>query len=244
MAAPITTSPKRSLQSSRQMRTEFDRLQTYFAWSSISQHFFWIYLKCTVPRRKTSFVLRFALNKERRFQSILPSHTCTYDVTVVMVVWIKHSPFIMVFSWRFIYGISFINAWFYKRSALEIAHEKSLMNFSHVVILQFYTFKGYCTSLTKISMFCTLSQNYQHLFGKMIYTSYCKLSKKLKNSIKIQIGQLVLDLLIQTPFWLFWSITLKIIWPTKMSMAFLNFLDNLLSDAYIFFFKRVLLILR
>ena len=31
----------------------------------------------------------------------------------------------------------------------------------------------------------------------MIYTSYSKLSKELKNSIKIKVGQAVLELLIQ-----------------------------------------------
>ena len=35
----------------------------------------------------------------------------------------------------------------------------------------------------KINMFCGLSQNRQHL--KMIYASYSKLSKELKNSIEI-----------------------------------------------------------
>ena len=49
---------------------------------------------------------------------------------------------------------------------------------------------------SKISMFCALSQNYQHLFEKK-YASYSKLSKELKNSIKIKVGQAVLELLIQ-----------------------------------------------
>ena len=46
--------------------------------------------------------------------------------------------------------------------------------------------RGYCTSYPKISMFCALSQNYQHLFElKIMYASYIKLPKELKNSIKI-----------------------------------------------------------
>ena len=51
----------------------------------------------------------------------------------------------------------------------------------------------------KISMFCALSQNYQHLFlkKKYKYASYSKLSKELKNSIKIKVGQTVLELLLQ-----------------------------------------------
>ena len=59
------------------------------------------------------------------------------------------------------------------------------------------------------SMFCALSQNYQHLFENF-YAAYSKLSKKLKNSIKIQSSQAVLELLIKTIFWLMWSITFKV----------------------------------
>ena len=57
--------------------------------------------------------------------------------------------------------------------------------------------------LLQISMFCALSQNYYHLFWKVICASYRKLSKELKNSIKILARQAVLELLIQTTFWLF-----------------------------------------
>ena len=42
---------------------------------------------------------------------------------------------------------------------------------------------------------------------KIIYESYSKLSKELKNSIKILVGQGVLELMIKTIFWLFWSVT-------------------------------------
>ena len=45
--------------------------------------------------------------------------------------------------------------------------------------------RGYCTSYPKISMFCALSQNYQYLFLKNNVSSHSKLSKELKNSIKI-----------------------------------------------------------
>ena len=68
----------------------------------------------------------------------------------------------------------------------------------------FKLLRGYCTSYPKISMFCAVSQNYQHLFEKIgLYASYSKLSKELKNTIKIKVGQVVLGLLIQTTFWLF-----------------------------------------
>ena len=42
------------------------------------------------------------------------------------------------------------------------------------------------TTLLIITMFCALSENYQHFYLKKIfYASYSKLSKKLKNSIEI-----------------------------------------------------------
>ena len=37
----------------------------------------------------------------------------------------------------------------------------------------------------EICMFCSLSQNYQHLFEEIIYVSYSKLSTELKNNINI-----------------------------------------------------------
>ena len=46
-------------------------------------------------------------------------------------------------------------------------------------------------------MFCALSQSYRNLSEKMIYASYSKLSKELKNNIKIKVGQTVLEVLIQ-----------------------------------------------
>ena len=39
-----------------------------------------------------------------------------------------------------------------------------------------------------ISGFVLLSQNYQHLFDKLIHASYSKLSKELKNDIEILVG--------------------------------------------------------
>ena len=59
-----------------------------------------------------------------------------------------------------------------------------------------------------------------------MYASYSKLSKELKNSIKIMVGQAVLELLIQNQhfdcFDLYNSIT---VWPTKISMPFLSSLN-------------------
>ena len=69
-------------------------------------------------------------------------------------------------------------------------------------------------------------------FWKLLYGSNNKLSKKLRNSIKIWTGQAVLELLIQTSFWLFWSIALKPLGPTKISVPFLGSLNNLPYNAW------------
>ena len=64
-----------------------------------------------------------------------------------------------------------------------------------------YRIKGVLHLLPKISMFCALSQNYQHLFEiKKKYASYSELYKEVKNSIKSNVGQVVLELLIQQHF--------------------------------------------
>ena len=58
----------------------------------------------------------------------------------------------------------------------------------------------------------------------MIYASYSKLSKELKNSIKFQVGQVVLELNILTVL----IHNLETAWPTIISMPFLSSLDKLL----------------
>ena len=62
----------------------------------------------------------------------------------------------------------------------------------------------------------------------MFCASYSKLSKELKNSIKIKVGQLVLELLIQTIIFTVLIYNLKTAWPDKISMSFLNSLNNFL----------------
>ena len=62
----------------------------------------------------------------------------------------------------------------------------------------------------------------------MIYTSYSKLSKELKNNIKIKVGQAVLELLIQKQNLTVLICNLKTTWPTKISMQFLSSLNNFL----------------
>ena len=48
----------------------------------------------------------------------------------------------------------------------------------------------------------------------MLYASYTKLSRELKNSMETYIGQAVLELLIKTIFWLFLIDYLKTTGPT------------------------------
>ena len=89
----------------------------------------------------------------------------------------------------------------------DIGDNMQVWNHSIYIPIQDRHYRG-TTSLTKkFSMFCALSQNYQHLFWKLIYASYSILSKELKNSFKIYVGLAVCELSIKTMFWLFWSIT-------------------------------------
>ena len=62
----------------------------------------------------------------------------------------------------------------------------------------------------------------------MIYASYSKLSKELKNSIEISVGEVVLELLIKTIFWLILIRNLKAAGRTEISIPSFNSLDNLL----------------
>ena len=79
----------------------------------------------------------------------------------------------------------------------------------------------------------------------MIYASYTKLSKKLKNGIEIQAGQAVLELLIKKKkiFGLFLIHNLKN-HLFKTSMPFLTFLRQFALRCILFFQKIKLIILR
>ena len=56
-------------------------------------------------------------------------------------------------------------------------------------------FKRNCTPNQKLVCFVhELSQNHQHLFDKMIYAAYRKLSKELKNEIEILVGPAIFKL--------------------------------------------------
>ena len=81
-------------------------------------------------------------------------------------------------------------------------------------------------------MFCALNQNHQHLF-EQLYVSYRKLSKELKNSIKFEVGQAVLEFLFKTKFLTVFIYIFKTAGPIKDSMPFLSSFDNFLKYAYI-----------
>ena len=93
-------------------------------------------------------------------------------------------------------------------------------------------------------MFCALSQNYLHLFEKKIYASYSKLSKELKNSIKIKIGQAGSWVIDPNNILTVLIFNLKLIGQLKFQWPILSSLNNLLWDAYFFFPKKVLIISR
>ena len=57
--------------------------------------------------------------------------------------------------------------------------------------------RGYCISYLKISMFCGLSQNNQHLKNSICYHCYSKLFKELKKGIGILVGQAIFKLMDQ-----------------------------------------------
>ena len=69
--------------------------------------------------------------------------------------------------------------------------------------------KGVLHLLPKISMFCALFQNNQHILEIISYASYSELFKELKNGIEIILGQAVCKLWIKTVKMLFGSITQK-----------------------------------
>ena len=73
---------------------------------------------------------------------------------------------------------------------------------------QLWPLKEVLHLLSKISIFCALSQNYRRFLEKeyMHLISHCKLSKELENGIEI-IGQAVFKLWIKTFKTLFGSIT-------------------------------------
>ena len=95
-------------------------------------------------------------------------------------------------------------------------------------------FKGYCTSYPKklqnLHVLCSISK-LSTSFWKIIYASPCsKLSKELKNSIKVKVGQAVLELLIQKQHFDCFDLglNLKTAWPIQISAPFLSSLNNFL----------------
>ena len=76
--------------------------------------------------------------------------------------------------------------------------QSTLITFGKIQCDYVVVFKGELYPKLKFSMIWTLSQIYEHFFwGGMIWLSWSKLSEKLKNDMKILIGQAVHELLIK-----------------------------------------------
>ena len=87
---------------------------------------------------------------------------------------------------------------------------------------RFYSFEGGIAPLTKKLACFMLYDSYLKIintfFWKIIYASHSKLSKELKNGIKIWVGQAVLQLLMKTIFELFWSTTYNFYYKINISI--------------------------
>ena len=75
------------------------------------------------------------------------------------------------------------------------------------MFLLLFVLKGNWTPDQNLACFVLCLKIINTFFEKITYASYIKLSKELKNSTEIYAGLVVLELLIKTIFWLFWSIT-------------------------------------
>ena len=93
-------------------------------------------------------------------------------------------------------------------------------------ISKVYSSQRYLSLNQQLVCLCSISKLLTP-FWKYNNASYRKLSKELKNGIRIEIGQVVLELLIKPLFLLFWPINYTT-WSTKISMPSLSSLDNLL----------------
>ena len=86
---------------------------------------------------------------------------------------------------------------------------------------------------SKISMLyvlCSVSK-LSTSYWKIIYASYSTLFKELKNSIKIKVGQMVFELLIQNQNFDCFGINFITAWRTKISIPFLSSFNNSFIDA-------------
>ena len=92
-------------------------------------------------------------------------------------------------------------------------------------------------SKSKFSIFCALSQNYQHFLEKKNNVSILnQIVRETENWHQNFIRPSSFGVLIKT---LFWSINSRTAWPTKILMPFLRFSDNLLHENHISFQKSI-----
>ena len=133
------------------------------------------------------------------------------------------------------------------RLILAIAGGATIRGFDFIYILTILLFceylRGYCTSYPKISMFLCSISKLSTLFREMIYASYSKFSKELKNSIKIK-DRPSRSWVIDTNNILTVLIyNLKIAWPTNISMPFWV-PWTIYYQMHMLFFKKELIISR
>ena len=85
--------------------------------------------------------------------------------------------------------------------------------FSWILNLIYYLspLRGYCTPNLKLACFVCYLKIIITFFWKIIYASYSKSSKELKNGIEILVGRVILKLWIKTVKILLWSITQKLL---------------------------------
>ena len=78
----------------------------------------------------------------------------------------------------------------------------------------------------------------------MTYASYSKLSKELKNSFKLKVGQAVLELLIQKQHFDCFDLQLNNRLANLNFKAIFEFLEQFFVRCINYFFKKLLIILR
>ena len=119
----------------------------------------------------------------------------------------------------------------FQSCCLIFCQEKRNLNITFIRF-KFVLLKGGTAPQTKISMFCALSQNYQHLLKNII--SIPKQAKKLKTDIQISLGLRIFEFPIKTCKIMFWSIIQE---PLGL-FAIFEFLWQFASRCIYYFSKQ------
>ena len=109
-------------------------------------------------------------------------------------------------------------------------------------IFVYLSLRGYCTQNWNWVCLCAIS-NYLHFFMKWYDVSWSKFSEKLRNGIKISVGQVVLELQFKTIFFMFWWISHELLGLLKWQCHFWVS-QTICFRMHQLFFKKMLIILR